>query len=202
MSLRERWMHFFGASPVATRWWAEIETRYSESQRHYHTLAHLDALFAHFDEHRDALRDPQAVAAAIFFHDLIYQPEKSDNEERSALLAAQALAELGFEAARRAAVEHWIRATQKHTPEPGDTDLDYLLDFDLGILAAPAELYRAYAQNIRREFKLYPDLLYQSGRRAVLHGFLEKPAIYRTPVLQKRWENAARANIQREISEL
>jgi predicted metal-dependent HD superfamily phosphohydrolase len=201
--MKSRWFALFPhAADAALRWWTEIERRYTEPQRHYHTLEHLEALFRHFDRHEDSLADREAVAAAIFFHDLIYKPGRPDNEEKSALLAQKALAELGFDEARTAKVQRWILATKRHEPAPEDPDLEFLLDFDLSILAAPWADYRHYAENVRREFAFHPDWLFRPGRRSVLEGFLRRPAIYRRDVLHAGWETAARENLQREITEL
>ena len=86
-TLSDRWRALFPEHPHAARWWTELERRHTEPQRHYHTLEHLEAMFRHWDAHRDALRDPEAVALAIFFHDIVYQPGRADNEAESAKLA-------------------------------------------------------------------------------------------------------------------
>lgn len=50
-------------------WWNKIQTRYTEKQRYYHTLNHLDSMFFHFDKVKNELQNPQLVSLAIFFHE-------------------------------------------------------------------------------------------------------------------------------------
>ena len=76
-----------------------------------------------------------------------------------------------------------------------DPDLALLLDLDLSILAAERATYAAYAEAIRREYAIVPDIIYRPGRRRVLAEFLARPRIYATPHLFDAWEAAARANL-------
>ncbi|ESL07679.1 hypothetical protein TRSC58_04628 [Trypanosoma rangeli SC58] len=71
-----------------------IVTRYTEPQRHYHTLTHLEEMLgclARFQSEAPmAHRLPAAgaqrivVELATLFHDAVYDPRRSDNEECSA----------------------------------------------------------------------------------------------------------------------
>jgi predicted metal-dependent HD superfamily phosphohydrolase len=140
---------------------------------------------------------------AILFHDVIYDPRRSDNEEKSAALARTRLALLGLSDDVVAKVEHWIHAT-KHVQDfkTSDRDLSVLLDLDLSTLAVASAEYRAYADAIRREYRHVPDELYRAGRRRVLEGFLARDRIYRTDELHELWEEPARANIAGEMADL
>lgn len=57
--------------PWAPRCWSCLVAAYAEPHRHYHTLAHLDAMFDWLDraESADGLA---AVTWAVFFHDAVY----------------------------------------------------------------------------------------------------------------------------------
>ena len=50
-------------------WWTIVQTRYSENQRYYHTLVHLEDMFQKFDTLKEKLTQPDAVALAVFFHE-------------------------------------------------------------------------------------------------------------------------------------
>jgi predicted metal-dependent HD superfamily phosphohydrolase len=139
----------------------------------------------------------------MLFHDVVYDPLRHDNEEKSAALAGTRLAFLGFPGGVIAKVEQYINATT-HAQDfvNSDCDLAVLLDLDLSTLAAAPAEYRGYSQAIRREYSLVPDELYRRGRRRILEGFLGRQRIYRTDHLHGLWEERARANISGEIAEL
>src|SRR5262245_30168638 len=104
----------------------ELVDAYSEEGRHYHTLDHIGALLHQLDRHDEGLVDRNAVELAIFFHDAVYVPTRSDNEAESAALAHERLTALGLSAALVARVADLILAT-RHGGGPcephGDEDL-------------------------------------------------------------------------------
>lgn len=189
-----------GAGDAANRFFADLKKQYTAKSRHYHNFDHLEAMFRLFDTHRSYLQDPDTVALAIFFHDVVYHASRKDNEEKSAVWAAQKMTELGYPKDRTDRVCAFILATKTHTLPPGaPADLAFLLDFDLAILGAPWPDYEWYAQKIRREYRIYPDLLYRPGRRKALEHFLGRPFIFQTDTFRAAFEQTAIANLHREI---
>src|ERR1700722_8593408 len=71
---------------------SELSRLYEAQDRHYHGLAHIEAMLALADDYRALLHDAEAVEAAIWFHDAIYDSRAKDNEARSAALAEKDLA--------------------------------------------------------------------------------------------------------------
>lgn len=181
---------------------ADIQTAYQAPERHYHNLQHITQLLTLQHSHAGQLTAPDVVQYAIFFHDIVYDVQRRDNEERSAVAAVEYLRQTNFPPEKITAVDTFIRATQTHINTQNDRDLDYFLDFDLQILGAAPDNYQAYTQQIRREYSIYPDTLYHPGRKKVLQHFLEMPAIYRTPDFQQQYETQARQNIQAELHNL
>jgi predicted metal-dependent HD superfamily phosphohydrolase len=183
---------------------AELVRAYSESSRHYHTLDHIAALLDLLDQYSEGLADLSAVELAIFFHDAVYVPTRSDNEAESATLARERLTALGLPAGLIVRVANLILATRHENErvEQQDADLELLLDLDLAILAADRSIYAAYARSIRSEYAVYPDEVYRPGRRRVLGQFLARPRIYQTSRLHSLWDAAARANLTWELAEL
>jgi predicted metal-dependent HD superfamily phosphohydrolase len=181
----------------------ELIAAYRAPARHYHTIEHIAALLRQIKQHGDGLLDRDAVALAILFHDVVYEPRRQDNEAVSAALAGARLTALAFPAPLVAKVVGYIEATA-HGLKPANTDADLalLLDFDLATLAAPAHEYRAYATAIRKEYQHVPDTLYRLARRHILQGFLDRERIYLTAHLYTLWEERARANISDEIAGL
>ncbi len=184
----------------------ELERLYGAADRHYHGLAHIRALLALADEHRALLADPQAVAAAIWYHDAVYDSRAGDNEALSASMAADRLAGK-VDPARLARIVAMIEATATHTVPALDTpeaerDAALLLDMDLSILGAPVDLFDAYEAGVRREYAWVEEPLWRAGRAAVLKTFLDRPAIFHTPEFAARFEAQARANIARSLTAL
>jgi predicted metal-dependent HD superfamily phosphohydrolase len=190
----------FGATPSEIyAVFDELVTRYSEPARHYHTLEHLAEMFRVAGRLSPDVRNFTDVQLAIWFHDAIYDPTRSDNEAMSAELAETQLDLLRVPDAQRDRVTDLILATQ-HETEPTTPDAQVLLDADLAILGAAGARYDRYAHDIRREYAHVPEEDYRRGRTAVLRKFLARKTIYHTSRMLAAGEATARANIEREIA--
>ncbi|MFF7448285.1 MULTISPECIES: hypothetical protein [unclassified Streptomyces] len=176
--------------------------RWQEPQRRYHTLTHLTAVLDHVDALEEHADDPDVVRLAAWFHDAVYLPDRSENEERSARLAERALPEAGLSAARTAEVARLVRLTVTHDPADDDRDGQVLCDADLAILAAPPAAYAAYTAAVREEYGFVPSEAFREGRAAVLRGLLELPRLFRTPYGRAEWEATARYNLAGELEML
>ena len=179
---------------------ARLAAAYDAPERHYHTLQHIDNLLNRVGGH--PLQDPVVVGLAVWFHDAVYDPLRHDNEAQSAEWALEFLQATTLEPARRTRVADLIRRTQDHTqPQPpDDADLLLFLDADLSILGAPETAYWDYARQVRREYRLVPDLLYRPGRRQVLAKLLAVPVLFHTPALREELDAPARRNLQAELA--
>lgn len=185
---------------------AELETFYRASDRHYHGLAHIAALLDLLLQHRAAFSDPQAVEAAIWFHDAIYDSRAKDNEELSAALAADRLKD-SADPARLARITAMIKATATHdVPALEDAasanDAALFLDMDLSILGAEPQKFDAYEQAVRREYGWVVDADWRAGRAGVLRNFLARPRIFHSGIFYERFETQARANLERSLEKL
>ena len=67
--------------------WTEIEKNYTNKKRHYHTLQHLDNLLTQLTEVKDQIQNWNTILFTLYYHDIVYNSLKSDNEEKSAELA-------------------------------------------------------------------------------------------------------------------
>ena len=171
---------------------------YSAPGRHYHNLAHIeDCLDALSSIDGLSAADRYLLVQAIWWHDAVYDATKSDNEERSAQLAEQAVP-----ADIRDEVGRLIRLTKSHQVAAGDRLGAILISIDLSILGAEPDRYDAYAASIRKEFSYVPEAAYRSGRSDVLRRFMARPVIFPDPGFATRYDQRARANMAREIASL
>ncbi|MFJ9029168.1 HD domain-containing protein [Streptomyces sp. NPDC102274] len=173
--------------------------RWSEPQRRYHTTDHLLAVLNHIDTLAEYADDPDVVRLAAWFHDAVYRPDRSENEERSARLAERALPEAGLSDDRTREVARLVRLTTTHAAAPGDRDGAVLCDADLAVLAVGPDAYAAYTAAVREEYGFVPDDAFRTGRAAVLEQLLALPALFRTPYGAREWEARARANLADEL---
>lgn len=178
--------------------WLELEKAYSKKSRYYHNLTHLEEMMACFETHKSQLQFPDEVLYALFYHDIIYKSTRKDNELKSAAFAVALLPEHATIDKQR--VFDMIAATKDHAAATEDEK--WLIDFDLRILAKEWEDYKTYYQQIRKEYAIYPDFLYNPGRKKALEHFLEKESIYQTQAFKTSYEAKARENLQKEISTL
>ena len=179
--------------------WGNLEKAYSKSSRQYHNITHLEEMMACFETYKSHLQFPDEVLYALFYHDYIYSSSRKDNELKSAEYALKILPETTI--VHKQIIFDMILATKEHKCI-GVEDEKWLIDFDLKVLAKEPEAYTIYAQQIRKEFSIYPDFLYHPGRKKALTHFLEKEFIYQTDSFRTLFESKARANIQEEISNL
>ncbi|GAA4096525.1 hypothetical protein GCM10022284_38040 [Streptomyces hundungensis] len=205
--LRARWQHALlaarpaDAAPVDPAPYGEnLLARWAEPQRRYHDTAHLTAVLDHIDVLEQYADTPDLVRLAAWFHDAVYFPDRSENEERSARLAERALGEAGLSPQDTAEVVRLVRLTVTHDPEEGDTNGAVLCDADLAILAAAPEAYAAYAAAVREEYAFVPGEAFRTGRAEVLSQLLALPRLFRTPYGEREWETTARENLEAELT--
>jgi predicted metal-dependent HD superfamily phosphohydrolase len=204
--LRSAWLDLLaslGVGPeTAGPGFDELAAAYSAPDRAYHNLDHVAAVLAVVDELADLTDDPAAVRLAAWYHDVVYDPRASDNEERSATLAEARLRGWGVAATTAAEVARLIRLTRTHQADADDADGHVLLDADLAVLASPPDEYDRYARAIRREYAWVADDAFRAGRAEVLRSFARRPQLYFTARMRERGEEAARANLARELAAL
>ena len=183
---------------------AQLVRAYKAPDRHYHNLRHIEALLGLARQHADALSDSEAVEAAIWFHDAVYDTRRNDNESKSAELATEQLGgatvddRIGF-------IATMIRATADHRLPDFATavaarDCALFLDMDLSILGSTPDDFSAYEAAVRREYAWVPEPLWVEGRRKVLESFLARPVIYASPQFQASHEAIARSNLARSLA--
>jgi pantetheine-phosphate adenylyltransferase len=216
--LRKEWeklWRYAGAMPEAVRhaddWFERLtgETCYGGARRHYHNLDHL----VHgLTEIRvwglNTGASPAALATlkkAFWFHDAVHgAADGSSDEEQSALLWLESR----LDAAEADQVAALIRATDHAHPRPADGAHPLqaaMLSLDLAILGQDEDVYDAYAEAIRAEYRHVPDQAYQVKRVQALthlHAEAEAGRLYRDPYFAAQYRHSAMANMRREIIRL
>jgi predicted metal-dependent HD superfamily phosphohydrolase len=207
--VREVWDRLTGKycsdSSLTDRFYQEIVRKYTTSRRHYHNLQHIQALLQFCETYAHQLKDQDVVEFSIFYHDIVYNVLRKDNEPRSAVVAVKRLQALTVPPHKTEQVKIYIEATQSHAVTAAVThisDLQLFLDFDMSILAADWDHYKAYTQQVRREYRIYPDKLYYPGRKQFLQHCLQTEHIFQTALFRDHFEAKARENLSWELDEI
>jgi len=183
--------------------WSQIEQYYTEKNRAYHNLTHINNMLIEASKFDHKIADKEVVLLAIWFHDIIYDPMSKENEKASAEFAKNILSQTTLSPERIEKCYALIMQTVKHQPAEADhLDDKLLVDFDLEILSRDWEAYKIYSGQVRKEYWMYPSPLFKNGRKKAMGKFLERPTIYQTPFYQGNREAKARENIKREMEEL
>jgi predicted metal-dependent HD superfamily phosphohydrolase len=191
---------------VATAAADELEQRYRQPHRRYHTLAHIEAVLndctllgaeVGLDSGQCAV-----VALAACAHDVVYDGRPGADERASAEWARARLADAGVAAGVGDRVGALVLATAAHDGYPDDAECGVLLDADLAILGADAPTYADYVAAVRAEYAGVADDVWRAGRAAVLGSLLGRPTVYVTEPARLKWDARARHNLATELAAL
>ncbi|MET3045325.1 MULTISPECIES: HD domain-containing protein [Flavobacterium] len=184
----------FNHLEINTRW-ELVDKNYSKKNRYYHNWIHIEAMTKNWLEYKNQLENPIEVLLGIYYHDVIYVSTRKDNELKSAQLIFKE-----FKKSKEIdlnIIYNLILCTQTHNATTNDEK--WLVDFDLQILGKDWKIYKNYCEQIRKEYRIYPNFMYNPGRKKALLHFLDKETIYQTEPFRTQYEKQARENIKREI---
>lgn len=177
---------------------SRLVTAYSESHRYYHNLAHIQHCLKEFDEAVNLFESPDEAEFAIWLHDMVYDPHATNNEEMSALIAAEFLSNSNCSTKSITNIHELILST-KHIQRPKIHDAQLLVDIDLSILGQAPAIFDLYEKNIRSEYSWVPEETYKKERSKILQGFMERTPIYSATSFERRYGKQARENIKRTL---
>ena len=175
---------------------------YSQAHRHYHTLQHLRECLAHCEAAASLAQRPAEVELALWFHDAVYEPQRADNEERSAEWAWRSILAAGCAEEIAQRVQALVLATRTHEAPPHEPDTQLLVDVDLAILGAAPARFAESGRQIRAEYAHLDEDTFRAGRARVLSGFLARPRIYATAAFHEALEHRARENLATALAAL
>lgn len=181
---------------------AELRKRYSEPHRAYHNQHHIAECLQLLEQAQALAEYSATIEIAIWFHDAIYDPRKTDNERRSANWAQRELRRAGASFDLQQRIVDLVMITCHGVADPQTPDEALMSDIDLAILGAGVNRFDEYEQQVRQEYRHVPTQLFRPARRKILSEFLERERIYFTPWFRERREAQARANLQRSLIRL
>ena len=117
---------------------------------------------------------------------------------KSAEKAGLCLKKLTIEPDRIARCKTHIIETSTHDLS-SDPDTNFFTDADLSVLGQPWDQYEQYTRNVRKEYAMFPDFVYNPGRKKVLDHFLQMDSIFKTSHFKTTYENQARNNLRKEL---
>ncbi len=179
--------------------WKEIYASYTGKSRYYHNLGHLSNMISELNEIESSVSELDTILFSIYYHDIVYKSTKSDNEYQSALLFEKRISKTNFPEIQKCYKQ--IEATKEHKTSV-DEDANILLDLDLSILGKDKSEYQEYCSNIRKEYSIYPDFMYHTGRKKVLNHLLNLDSIFKTKYFLDKYEESARKNLAFELNQL
>jgi predicted metal-dependent HD superfamily phosphohydrolase len=194
-------LHAVGAKADAGALADELLAAWAEPHRVYHGTDHLTACLRELDAAPTGRSDPAIVELALWFHDAVYDPRASDNEERSAQWARAALGDAGAPGPVQDEVARLVMLT-RHDSAPGDPSGALVCDIDLSVLGWPEHEYDDFERRIRAEYAWVPEPIYRAERARLLARFLSRGSVYRTAWFRDRYEAAARRNLERAVRRL
>ena len=179
-------------------WFAKIVQHYDEPHRRYHNQEHIAHCLAEFRAAPRLTENPAELELALWLHDVIYDPKRSDNEEQSAEFARTLCRETGSGEGR---VVELILAT-KHNAAPVTADARLVVDIDLAILGQPEDRFWRYETEIRDEYAFVPDDVFRAKRAEILEMFLKRERIFSTDFFFAKYETIARENLKKSVDKL
>jgi predicted metal-dependent HD superfamily phosphohydrolase len=174
---------------------------------HYHNLRHIAEMNSHLQLFDLPARDFELVEDVIWAHDFIYDTASLTNEYDSWLFAKR---HIKWGDDYDDLFHDLIMVTKNHRVPPYlkfRNLFRMVIDLDVQILSAGHIRYREYAEGIRQEYHIVPDIQYRSGRIKVLEHIIASPDLlmYLSIVRDlhpNELGDIARSNMEREIAAL
>lgn len=168
--------------------------------RHYHTLRHIEYLLKHVhDFSYESHQDRNLLKWAIWFHDIVYDPKRDDNEIRSANFMKNFMRAIEMNEEHIETMK-WLILVTTHKGSPQTYLEDIICDLDLREFTSDRQYKNA--EEVRKEFAHLSDEEYDKGRKVFIKSMLDKEYIYHTDLYRETLESTARHNLQREMESI
>lgn len=206
------WQHFFGSKN--NRWGTIYDflwMMYQRPDRYYHNMNHIlfglkeiDAREKYFIKELRA--NVNLIRMAWWFHDVVYDPWRQDNEYRSMIMAKHILDANEIKSEILMDIMNIIFSTN-YTKDMilghVDTECYIIRDIDFLSMAADPKQFDINSENIDKEYLRHTSQEYYSKKRKeFLTKLYEKDFIYSTDYYQKHYNDKAKRNIERELKKI
>jgi len=185
---------------TANRVYRVLHDHYSQPWRRYHTGAHLVHCFKYFDLASHLMDNADAVEMALWFHDVIYDAQASDNEKKSAELFMELSENVLADNFRRQV--HGLIMITEHCNPPDHGDACYMVDIDLSSFSLPWDEFEADSRNVRAEFLHLSEEDYNRRQFRFLKRLMDRPYFYNSEFFRARCERQARSNLTRRLEQM
>jgi predicted metal-dependent HD superfamily phosphohydrolase len=145
---------------------------WNESHRHYHNLNHLNDLIEQINENKSKFseKEYEKLMLAAIFHDCVYDPMSSTNEEDSAKFLIECAVDKSNSDILD--VQRMILDTKTHK---STTPLSESFNkFDMSIVERDFDQLLEWETGISQEFSIYTKEEYKEGRVKFLESLLDK----------------------------
>lgn len=171
----------------------EIIQKYTESHRYYHNFNHIARMFEVAGLYNLILTKEQYLA--IFFHDVVYNPKRHDNEEQSVKVFNDWCFNRKANNFDVKIVRQIILDTKLELPTIEESKI--VIDLDLYDLSTSR--YFPNAVLIEQEFlTCVTSAKFDKGRKEWIKSFLRRNTIY-VSNWGKQFETKARTNMKNEL---
>jgi pantetheine-phosphate adenylyltransferase len=145
-------------------------SKWNESNRYYHNLNHLNDLIDQINEKKSTLSRKQYEKLIItsLFHDIIYEPINSDNEEKSAKFFIDCC--INKSDPDILEIYNTILDTKNHKPSNNLSEI--FIGLDMSIVEKDFNKLLEWERGIREEFKNMEN--YKYNRLKFLESLLDK----------------------------
>jgi len=162
--LLEKWNIKCDINTVLAMW--------NEAHRSYHNLNHLNDLISQINENKSNFseKEYEKLMLVAIFHDIVYDPSSSTNEEDSANFLMECSVDKNN--IDILDVEKMILDTKTHTSSNKLSEA--FNSYDMNIVERDFEQLLEWENGISEEFSVYPKEQYKEGRLKFLESLLDK----------------------------
>ena len=146
------------------------------------------------------IQDPDAVEMALWFHDAIFIPRSSENEKESAELFVRAAGDHFRPSFVRKVYELILVTAHKELTQ--ECNKQFVADIDLSSFGVDWEEFLRDTKAVREEQADSSDAVFYPDHAKFLNSLLGRPRIFGTEFFYGRYEQRAKENITRMLTEL